>query len=180
MSNEALQQMFKFDDQDLAANRTGQLTPKQIAQLTQEVKSSRGCSLVAGFGLILIALLPTAIVTLSGAVKQMGIIFLLPWVLIWLPIWGLIGYGLIRGAFKKHVVTLQKVEGPINIVKTVSHHTDSDGHSSTSVNYELHVGGKEFDVDSSLADYMMQGDTYAIYYVTDLEDIMSVDFIQKA
>ena len=120
MSAEQLQRYFKFDDTDLAANRTGQLTQKQIARLTQEVKSSRGCGLAGGAGLIIIALLPSTIVVLTGAVKEMGIIFLLPWLLIWLPIWGLIGYGLIRGAFKKHVVTLQKVEGPINIIKTVS------------------------------------------------------------
>jgi hypothetical protein len=180
MSSNQLQAYFKFDDADLMANRMGQLTPKQIERLTQEVKASRGCGLISGVGLMLIALLPATIVLLTGAVQQMGVIFLLPWVLIWLPIWGLIGFSMIRGAFKKHVVTLQKVEGPINIVKSVSTSTDSDGHTSTSVSYDLHVGGKKFDVNSHLADFMMQGDTYTIYYVTDLEKIMSVEFRAKA
>lgn len=49
----------------------------------------------------------------------MGIVFISRWTCIRLPIWGAIGYSLIRGAFKKHVVTFQKVEGPINIVKSV-------------------------------------------------------------
>ncbi len=178
MGNPQLEQYFKFDDADLAANRMGQVTPKQVARMTQEVKTSRTGGLIFGSLLMIVAILP-ALLT-AGAVQQMGIVFILPWTCIWLPIWGAIGYALIRGAFKKHVVTLQKVEGPINIIKTVSESTDNDGMHHTSYEYELHVGGKEFDVESDLANYMMQGDTYAIYYVTDLEDILSVEFIQKA
>jgi|SRR5450759_721424 len=175
MSDEQLKQYFKFDDADLAANRIGEVTPKQVARLTKEVTSSRTAGLIFGSLLMSVALLPTLLTV--GTVKQMGIVFILPWTCIWLPIWGAIGYALIRGAFKKHVVTLQKVEGPINIVKTESYSSESH---TTSYDYELHIGGKEFDVESDLADYMMQGDTYAIYYATDVEDILSVEFIQKA
>ncbi len=176
MSDEQLKQYFKFDGADLAANRMGQVTQKQIARLAKEVTSSRNFGLIGGSLLVIVAILPTLLTVAGGAVQSMRIGFILPWVCLWLPIWGGIGYVLIRGAFSKRVITLQKVEGPINIVKVES--TDSEHH--TSYDYELHIGGKEFNVDSDLANYMMQGDTYAIYYATDVEDILSVEPIMKA
>ena len=51
--------------------------------------------------------------------------------------------------------------------------------------YELHIGGRTFEVGSSLADVMMQGSVYAVYYadfnLEDKEDeILSVDLLSKA
>jgi hypothetical protein len=72
--------------------------------------------------------------------------------------------------------SLQKAEGPINIVKVEKYnyttHTQSE-------NYELHVGGEEFDCDSELADIMMQGDIYAIYYIKETKEIMSAEMLAK-
>jgi hypothetical protein len=76
------------------------------------------------------------------------------------------------------------VQGPVNIVKVerTSHHTDSDGHSSTSHYFvhELHVGGQSFDVQGDLADIIMQGDEYVFYYIDGSDEILSAELISKA
>ena len=54
---------------------------------------------------------------------------------------------------------------------------------NTSVYHELHIGGKEFSVDEGLADVMMQGDEYIIYYDMDNDEIgniLSAELISKA
>ena len=65
----------------------------------------------------------------------------------------------------------------------------SGAHGHTYHGHELHIGGKKFDVDEHLADVMMQGDTYVIYYAKgsmddddDLsqDDILSAELISKA
>lgn len=46
--------------------------------------------------------------------------------------------------------------------------------------YELHVSSKEFDVDESLANVMMQKDEYAVYYDDFNGKILSLEFVSKA
>ena len=56
--------------------------------------------------------------------------------------------------------SLEKVEGPVNIVR--EEFIGEHGHFKTGV--YLHIGGKQFNVDEDLADGISQGDIYAVYY----------------
>jgi hypothetical protein len=164
-----LMNYFKFDEADLAANKIGQLTDKQKLRLQSDAKSSRKWGLIAGlFFLAIASIFPLAFFgpcMFYGECEKdlVGVIVKAVGVLIWVVIWGGLGVILIKGAFSKQAYKLKLAEGPINIVKEVS----SDSHHHEVTNYELHVGGQVFDVDSTLANFMMQGDVYAFYYLAD-------------
>jgi hypothetical protein len=172
MLSQELMKYFNFDEADLAANKMGQLTDKQKLRLSSDAKSGRTWGIVGGLFFIGVAsIFPFAFFgpcvfygecenTLAGLILEMV------GVLIWVVIWGGIGVLLLKGAFSKHENKLKVAEGPINIVKELS----NDSHHHEIVEYELHVGGQVFDVDSDLADFMMQGDVYAFYYLVDSDN----------
>jgi len=174
MLSQELMKYFNFNEADLAANKMGQLTDKQKMRLSSDTKSGRIWGIIAGiFFLGVASIFPLAFFgnclfggnckTDPGTGAMIGALVLIGVNLIWVVIWGGIGVFLIKGAFSKQEYKLKLAEGPINIVKELS----SDSHHHEVVDYELHVGGQVFDVDSKLADFMMQGDVYAFYYLAD-------------
>jgi hypothetical protein len=169
-----LMNYFKFDEADLAANKMGQLTDKQKSKLRSDSKSNRKWGIVIGlFFLGIASIFPLSFFsdclfgdnckTDPGIGPLIGAIVLIIVNLIWVVIWGGIGVISIKGSFSKQEYKLKLAEGPINIVKELSH----DSHHHEVIEYELHVGGQVFDVDSTLADFMMQGDVYSFYYLAD-------------
>src|SRR6202142_740613 len=181
MSDPQLISYFNFDEADLAANRNGQFTDKQKARLVKEDKRDRTGSIIGGGFLILIALIGLVIAIAAGIADPdwgFRIGFGLGFGCIWPLVWGGIGYLLLRRAFAKFQVQLERAEGPVNIVEAVR--TYGSNHSHYFV-HELHIGGKSFDVEANLADIMMQGDTYAVYFTEGSEnDILSAELISKA
>jgi hypothetical protein len=189
MQDQKLMDYFKFDDADLQANRNGQLTEKQKGRLINEDKGYRTLRILGGGCLILIALIGLGGAIATGiATSDWGfrIGFGLGFGCIWPVIWGGMGYFVLRGAFAKFQVQLKKAMGAVNIIKAEKTSTDTDmatgmSHTSHYFVYELHIGGKSFDVESNLADIMMQGDTYAVYFTEGSEnDILSAELISKA
>jgi hypothetical protein len=77
---------------------------------------------------------------------------------------------------------VKTAQGPANIIK--AERTRSSGGSGGSTEhyfaYELHIGDKEFDVDASLANVMMQKDEYAVFYDDRNGKILSAEFVAKA
>ncbi len=56
--------------------------------------------------------------------------------------------------------SVRKAEGAVNIVRQ-----EFNGeHGHFNINVYLHIGGKQFNMDEDLADVMMQGNVYAVYY----------------
>jgi hypothetical protein len=172
MLSQELMKYFNFDEADLAANKMGQLTDKQKMRLSSDAKSGRTWGIAGGLLFLgVAAIFPLAFFgkcLFGGDCQTDGAGWIITGVLIfvnliWVGIWGGIGVILIKSLFSKQEYKLKLAEGPINIVKEVS----SDSHHHEVVEYELHVGGQVFDVDSSLADFMMQGDVYAFYYLAD-------------
>jgi hypothetical protein len=174
MVTKELMDYFKFDEADLAANKIGQLTDKQKLRLSSDAKSGRKWGIIGGLLFLgVAAIFPIAFFgnclfggnckTDPGTGALIGGIVLIGVNLIWVGIWGGIGVVLIKSIFSKQEYKLKLAEGPINIVKELS----SDSHHHEIVDYELHVGGQVFDVDSDLADFMMQGDVFAFYYLAD-------------
>ncbi len=91
---------------------------------------------------------------------------------VWALIWGGIGIGMLYGGIQsgtkdRSKVLLKKAVGPVNLVG-VEKHTGGE-HPTTYVDHELHIGPVAFDVEEEVAGFMMQGDVYAIYYVTQMD-----------
>ncbi len=179
--------MFGFDDADLFANRSGRLTAKQQARLAQADRTGRKFLLALGVFLLGIAILPPLLAGIQvlrclpagcpGPNIPSFRNFLLVMTLVWTPAWGYFGMRLVRTSWKAgNVPVLQKVEGLINIVKVERY--DQNTHMQ-SQEYELHAGGEEFEVDSQAADCMPQEERYAIYYIEETHEIMSVERLVK-
>jgi hypothetical protein len=171
MIDEELQKYFDFDEADRFANRSGVLTGKQRKRLEGEARFSRKVFLIAGIVIFGIAILPSIILLFA----KIPVTFLIIWSIVWIPTWSFIGIKVIRiGIPKKTDFDLKCVEGKVNIIREDNYNTTTKRNET---DYELHIGRVTFDVDSDLADIMMQGDSYAIYYIEGTKDILSVEKI---
>lgn len=185
MDDRALQEYFRFDDADLMANRNGQFSDKQTKKLFEDPRSVsgrlKGCigGLVGALLLLALAAM-LAVPAISGgltAVRQsewVTAIFEIVvggiWGLVWgsfalVALWG--GISAALGLLPK--ILLNSVKGPVNLVGV---RTSRKGRYSTQ--HELHIGGREFDVEERLANIITQGDVYAIYFIKDAT-ILSVE-----
>jgi hypothetical protein len=176
-TNQQLMDYFKFDQADLVANQQLQFTAKQRANIISEDQSDRTWSRVGGIFLLLIAAVGFfgavfAIIQDSDWGFRIG--FGLGFGCIWPLVWGGIGYALISSSFGKHDFKLAKVQGQANIVRT--EHTSGEHHTTT-IEHELHIGGQQFDVEGSIADVMMQGAEYIVYYIAETSKILSVEAV---
>ncbi len=171
MDDALLKKYFEFDEADLFANRSGALTDKQRTRLMEEARFARKAFLIAGIVIFAIGIVPGLIPWLTGAKREFSII----WSVVWIPIWSFLAVKVIRmGTAPKNYLKVHKAEGKVNIVKEESYNSAM---KQTVDDYELHIGGKTFDVDSELADVIMQGDHYVIYYIDGTDDILSAEKI---
>ena len=179
MINQQLMDYFKFDQNDLIANQGGQFTAKQSAQIVKDDRSDRSGSITSGIFLIFIGAIGLGIAVLAIVNDQdwgFRIGFGLGFGCIWPLIWGGLGYMILSSSFGRHEFVLAKVQGRVNIVREESYSSSSH---STRITHELHIGGKEFNVESNIADVLMQGDEYILYYITNSDKIMSAEWISS-
>jgi hypothetical protein len=183
MQDQKLMEYFKFDEADVEANRNGQFTDKQKAVLIEENKNDNILRVIGGIVLlVIIAVVIYVCVSVffqsTNMTGKFDTVFIGLIVVLML---GLFAVRTFRHAFAKFQVKLQRVEGPVNIVKEERSSTRTDGTTSHYYVYEMHVGDGTFQVNSDLAGIMMQGDTYAVYYTQGSEnDILSAELISKA
>jgi hypothetical protein len=186
-NDDLLQKYFHFDESDLFANRNGRLTTKQQIRLVGDERFFDKFRLVGGILLLWIAIGPAIVMmviftpcisNLCAAWDPFERFFLPFFVLFWTPPWIYWGIHVLRNALTTRTdYSLQTVEGPVNIVKTES----TDAQTDQAVDeYELHIGMQEFDCDSEMANLMMQGDLYAVYYIEDTKEIMSAELLAKS
>lgn len=194
MADQKLMDYFKFDDADLQANRNGQFTEKQTARIVKGDKSGRGLSNLGGIILILIALIGVAVavgvVVMTLLQSSSDWVFTIPFVAgfgcIWPLAWG--GFGVrsfMYSSSSKRTFKLAKTQGTANIESRQTYTSDN---RPDIIIYTLHIGGKNFKVDSTLSSAMMQGADYAVYYyiIDDLsalistKNILSVELISSA
>ncbi len=177
MADQELMNYFKFDAADLSANRNGQFTDKQKARILVEDKSSRKWSRVGGIVLIFIAAIGLFAAIAAGIADSdpgFRIGFGLGFGCIWPAIWGGLGYFILKNSFSKHEFKLAKVQGRANIVRRESYSSESH---TTSVYHELHIGGEEFSVQEDMANVIMQGDEYILYYIAGTSEILSAESV---
>jgi len=180
MEDPKLMDYFEFDEGDLQANRFGQFTSKQLERLKEETETEKKGGIGCGAIFFLIALGGIVGAILAGLSNQewgsrigIGLSF----GCLWPIVWGSIGWMIMSGSFKKTEFKIAKVQGRINIVRDESYNSNTHATHET---YEMHIGGETFEVDEGLADVMMQGDEYIVYYLEDTEKIISAEFIKKA
>jgi hypothetical protein len=179
MSDQQLMKYFHFDENDLYANQNGRFTDKQRERLLQEDKSGRRSSLGWGIVLLLVALLGVVIAVVAGINVpdwSFRIGFGIGFGVIWPLVWGGIGFLMLGSAGSKREMKLVSVRGRVNIVREESY--DSQAHG-TDVTHELHIGGHDFEVEGDLADVMMQGEEYILYYIDGTDEILSAEHIGK-
>jgi hypothetical protein len=173
-----LMNYFKFDQDDLYANQNGRFTDKQRVRLIQEDKSDRRSGLVWGIILMGIGAIGLVIAIVAGLANSdwgFRIGFGCGFGIVWPLVWGGIGYAMMSDSFSKHEFKLARVQGRVNIVRSESYSSQSH---TTSVHHELHIGGQEFRVDEDLANVLMQGEEYALYYVDGTNKILSAESVR--
>jgi hypothetical protein len=180
MSDRELQEYFHFDDADLEANRNGRLSEKQMRNLVKESKSWQKGGIIGGIVLLGISSIfpigyfPQAIKSFSHG-DILGGIGPIIIALIWLVIWGGLGYLMLIGSLKRSdKIFINRATGPINLV-AVEHESGGE-HSSTTIDYKLHVGKKAFDLDDDAGDVLVQGQVYTFYF-TESPDGMPTEFL---
>ncbi len=170
MADQKLMDYFKFDDADLQANRNGQFTEKQTTRIVKGDKSGRGLSNLGGIILIIIALIGivVAVVVVAGVALSnssdwaVAIPFVAGFGCIWPLAWG--GFGVrsfMYSSSSKHTFKLAKAQGEANIESRQTYTSDN---RPDIIVYTLHIGGKNFKVDGTLTNAMMQGVQYVVYY----------------
>jgi hypothetical protein len=203
MDNQALKDCFHFDGEGLAANRLGQITEKQKVMLLQADKTKRTLGTVAGilFGVIAliglcgglaVTLVPVGVGLTAGQNSQerialglgLGSLFGssggLGFGCVWPLVRGGLGFLFYKFTRSKFQVQLQRVEGPVDIVRELR--PSHSRHPSQSYQVDvLHVGGQSLDVSGSLADILMQGEPCAFYYTEgSRRRILPAESISKA
>jgi len=176
MSDPELESRFDFNESDLHANRNGRLSQRQAERILTDAKKARPTSIGCGTGLLLIAsIFPIVFIPMMVELRDqiIGLLGVGFGVLVWVVVWGGIGFNMIRNAFKPPSLELAGVSGPVNLVG-VERRTSGDN-PTTYTAYELRVGDQSFDVDAGLGNQIMQGDEYAIYYIKDSDKIMSLE-----
>jgi hypothetical protein len=184
MDEQPLRKYYDFDDADLAANRSGRLTQKQVMKLKSDKKWGKiggiGCGL---FFFAIASIFPiafTPIILLSynkgdiGGMLGAGI-----GTLVWVLAWGGIGLYLLISSLRTSdtKILLKSVSGPINIVGVEKRSGGEHPHNYT--DYELHIQDQTFNVERAFGGYMVQGDVYTVYFIEDLngdnEQVLSLE-----
>ena len=177
MEEQKLKEYYKFDEADLNANRNGHLSEQQLKHLDDDAKAYRKNARGAGIILFVIAAaglvggVIMAFTALSLPDKGGRIISGLTFGVVWSFIWGKLGIRLLKPSYPIQKFSINTARGRAKIVR----HEDSEGN----VDFVLHVGQHTFDVDDDIADVISQGDDYAVYYLEEIEAIISAEPISK-
>lgn len=188
MSDAKLRKFFDFDEGDLAANRSGRLTPGQREKLDNQLKAYKGNYLnrgvIVGIALVIFVavivgiqlLLPAEFKSVISPRMYIGPIGIVVVLII-----------LFMRGNKTVNTAVKKAEGPVNIVrveKEVIDHARGAGRSQIFRKkiqvYEMRVGGTKFDdVSEELPSLIQQGDEYVFYYTSHPFRILSAELLKK-
>jgi len=174
--DEKLKEYFKFDAVDLDANRQGQFSEKQQIRLIEADRRiqrrfgwrSIPLFLIAGIG-------PLAAIS---AGDFFGLSWKIIWGFGWTGVWGGIGLVMLLSSLSKpKPLALAKVKGNVNIVRERSYRSSTRRHSTS---LQLCIGRHSFDAEEYIADVLMQGNEYILYYEKDWEEIVSAELVTQA
>jgi hypothetical protein len=162
-----LRKHFKFTEDDLAVNRTGVLSEKQIARIKKEVGGLRGGLLVIGIVLLGV----TAYGVIGFDIKFFGIF---P-ALLWGVVWGIPALlCIILSISSTPQLKLLSVRGSARFEQG----TTSSRRHRGSTYYDLYINDEEFDGDGDhFPKSMIEGAEYIVYYTKGSQQIVSAELI---
>jgi hypothetical protein len=188
MNDPQLMTRLRFNESELLLNQNGKLSEKQKERLQIKESGAKAGALFLGLIFVGAALLGFGIAAVTAFNSDDFVfkaIFGSVFGCIWPLIWGTAGFFTLKRAFTKVETRVKKVEGVVNIIKVIRKNYDSNTQTYSDYSaYELRIGGRTFDVRPELANFMMQGDMYAVYYADfNLKDkqkeILSAEFVAK-
>jgi hypothetical protein len=159
MDDSKLRQYFKFDETDLQANRTGQLSEKQKARLDAEAQYNNKWNRIGGLGFLLITAL--GLIGLMAVSHGFNRAALLGFGFFWLATWGGLALRLFRLTSVGREINLANVHGQAKVVETKHYNVNTKKHTTR---HELQIGGKRFSAITLLAE-IMPGSSYTIYFI---------------
>jgi hypothetical protein len=162
-----LRRLFHFNEEDLAANRRGFFSERQITRLGEDARRERKSAWGSATILFAIAAAGMAIGIIIGSISptQIGQIAMYSCMgAIWPLAWAGKGVQMILAANTLNEPRLSFVRGPVQVV----HHGDRE--------YTLQVDGIEFDVDGNPSGAFSEDQEYTIYFVQSTQEILSIDF----
>lgn len=179
MADASLMSFFKFNEGDLAANKSGRFSAEQQERLKHQDKWRRGGSLGGGVVALIVALasLIFAVVFLinnkdpeSG--PEMGIAFGIVVPLVF----GFFGLRNLWKAFGPREMRVASAQGTAIIA--IRKWRDEQGAEFSHA--ELRIGGRKFLQTTGLPNAMANGKEYRVYYVRDTDTILSAEAVAKA
>lgn len=168
-----LMQAFDFTEKDLSHNRQGQLSPRQLENLTRQTRSSKGRLL--SIGLICLGIAVYLALPFIQSMSLQGDILRL------IGVVGLSGLSIMffSSLFDRPDLKVSSAEGRVQFISREST-TDEDGTLITHTHFYIVIGKNEYAVDSSQYDAFSQGHVYRVYSgSTDLlsSGILSIDYL---
>lgn len=195
MSDLQLQKYFEFTEADLIANRAGKLSKKQQEKIAADEASFSRSTVKFSIFVILVGITITSAVIFLGMPGEIsfdglkyrfakdaeGVLtaILIPAIFVVLFAGGAVFLNRVK---VDH--SIQKAEGKVKFVKVEKRkaYTTADGPTSYRDvdEYELRIGRKAFEnVDEEFLNILEEGDTYAVYYTKDAEQILSCELISR-
>ena len=167
-----LMQAFDFTADNLAHNKTGQLSPSQLKRFKRaSTRSSIVAFFVAlafGFGAY-VTLLPfwdQGLVPGENLVRLIGGILLAGVALFFL-------YAMLQ----KDNPVIKSAQGKVQFISRDSDVTHDDGTVTSSTSYYVVIGDEQFSIDSKQYQFFNQGHIYTIYKeISELPGILSVEY----
>ena len=168
-----LRDFYEFDDDDLAANRQGRLSPKQV-QVIQSVSSERrmlgnAIGIVAGvIGLCVLAVVAFALflswVTQEwNAGANTGMVSGVVGTIVLFAVGFYFRRLLLSKARSKYI--LRAARGTVHLKNVSVHRAESHRGIPDYEQHQMQIGDALFVLDDELVGLMKEGDKYAVYYV---------------
>ena len=169
MADARLMKYFKFDEAELAANRSGVLSQKQMARLKGERSSFKTKARVIGGIIALVSMIILGGILWTGVLTGTGPLeFIVPLFFLF-PL--AVAAFLLFGRFADRTYTVKKVEGSMQLGVTQTYNQDG----TTNQHYRLNIGDHSFIADPDLSKIMTDGDSYRVYYADDWDEILSLE-----
>jgi hypothetical protein len=174
MEDDQIKAYFAFEENDLIANRNGELSEKQRKRINAADRFAErfilGLFVILLAGGLLVGILAFSIRDNIGLWIGMVILFLL-------AAWAF------RGARTDVDDAVQKAEGKIDIVKVENMSGSANNpapHRMTISGYEMRVGGEVFpNINPVLIEYM-QSEPYLVYFTKTTRQILSAEPVSNA
>ncbi len=169
MNETRLAKLFQFDQEDLQANRRGDLSDKQLQRYVKGISSDWRFTRLTGFMMVGVGILPALLFGFSG--RLLPVELLLVWG-IWPLGWAILGYQWLRRSYAPKDYSVTRLQGKLEFVEEKVLNPDNRHYSTRAA---VRIAGKEIDVIGDIGHWIVQGDDYAVYYVENLGEIVSLE-----